>query len=120
MENIADVLLAPGVEVGSGARRNFMTTSACGVCGKTSIEDICVLSTASLESDKTQFSPPVLASLPDRLHQAQRVFAPTGGLHAAGLFASSGELMVIRRDDCRHNAVYDVVGYGLTARRYPM
>jgi len=84
MGNIADVLLAPGVEVGSGARRNFMTTSACGVCGKTSIEDICVLSAASLESDKTQFSPPVLASLPDRLRQAQRVFARTGGLTLAG------------------------------------
>ena len=79
MGNIADVRLALGVEVGSGARRNFMTTSACGVCGKTSIQDICVLSAASLESDKTQFSPSVLASLPDRLRQAQRVFARTGG-----------------------------------------
>ena len=50
MGNIADVLLAPGVEVGSGARRNFMTTSACGACGKTSIADICMLSAASASS----------------------------------------------------------------------
>ena len=120
MGNIADVLLAPGVEVGSGARRNFMTTSACGVCGKTSIEDICVLSAASLESDKTQFSPPVLASLPDRLRQAQRVFARTGGLHAAGLFASSGELMVIREDVGRHNAVEKVIGYAMLRGRLPL
>jgi FdhD protein len=58
MGNVADVLLAPGVQVGSAARRNFLTTSACGVCGKTSIEDICVLPAASLGSDKTQFSLP--------------------------------------------------------------
>ena len=120
MGNIADVRLAPGVEVGSAARRNFMTTSACGVCGKTSIEDICVLPTASLESDKTQFSPSVLASLPDQLRQAQRVFARTGGLHAAGLFTSSGELMVIREDVGRHNAVDKVVGYALLRGRLPL
>src|SRR5258708_28492460 len=53
MGNIADVLLASGVEVGSGARRHFMTASASGVCGKTRIPDICVLSAAAPESDKT-------------------------------------------------------------------
>jgi FdhD protein len=120
MGNIADVRLALGVEVGSGIRRNFMTTSACGVCGKTSIEDICVLPTASLESDRTQFSPSVLASLPDRLRQAQRVFARTGGLHAAGLFTSSGELIAIREDVGRHNAVDKLVGYALLRGQLPL
>ena len=120
MGNIADVLLAPGVEVGSGARRNFMITSACGVCGRTSIEDVCVRPTASLESDKTQFWPSVLASLPDRLRQAQRVFARTGGLHAAGLFTSSGELIVIREDVGRHNAVDKLVGYALLRGQLPL
>jgi FdhD protein len=120
MGNIADVLLAPGVEVASGARRNFMTTSACGVCGRTSIEDVCLRPTASLESDKTQFWPSVLASLPDRLRQAQRVFARTGGLHAAGLFTSSGELIVIREDVGRHNAVDKLVGYALLRGRLPL
>jgi FdhD protein len=120
MGNIADVRLAPGVEVGSGTRRNFMTTSACGVCGKTSIEDICVLPAASLGSDRTQFSPSVLASLPDRLRQAQRVFARTGGLHAAGLFTSSGELIAIREDVGRHNAVDKLVGYALLRGRLPL
>jgi FdhD/NarQ family len=79
---------------------------------QTSIEHICVLSAASLEPDKTQFSPSVLASLPDRLRQAQRVFANTGGLHAAGLFAGTGELMMIREDVGRHHAVDRVVGCG--------
>ena len=67
MGNVADVRLAPGVTVTSGARRSFMTTSACGVCGKTSIEDISAAPRAALSADETPFSPAVLASLPDRL-----------------------------------------------------
>ena len=61
--NVADVSLAPGVAITSAARRNFMITSACGVCGKTSIEDICVLPQAALSADETTFSPQVLAKL---------------------------------------------------------
>ena len=85
-----------------------------------SIEDVCLRPTASLESDKTQFWPSVLASLPDRLRQAQRVFARTGGLHAAGLFTSSGELIVIREDVGRHNAVDKLVGYALLRGQLPL
>jgi FdhD protein len=118
--NIADVSLAPGVAITPGARRNFMTTSACGVCGKTSIEDICVLPQSALSADKTIFSPRVLASLPDRLREAQRVFASTGGLHAAGLFSSAGELIAIREDVGRHNAVDKLVGWALLAGRLPL
>ena len=88
MGNIADVTLAPGVAVAPGARRNFMTTSACGICGKTSIEDVCGLPPASLAADTTRFAPDMLAELPDRLRDAQRVFSRTGGLHAAGLFTA--------------------------------
>jgi FdhD protein len=120
MGNIAEVLLAREWRSVSSARRNFMTTSACGVCGKTSIEDICVLPAASLESDKTQFSPPVLASLPDRLRQAQLLFSSTGGLHAAGLFSAEGELIAVREDVGRHNAVDKVVGYALLRGRLPL
>ena len=83
MGNIADVSLAPGVTVAPGARRNFMTTSACGVCGKASIEDICVLPDRALATDPARFAPSVLATLPERLREAQRVFSRTGGLHAA-------------------------------------
>jgi FdhD protein len=120
MGNIADVSLVPGVMVTPGARRGFMTTSACGVCGKTSIEDICVLPHAALSSDATQFPPSVLASLPDALRGAQRVFSRTGGLHAAGLFASSGELIAVREDVGRHNAVDKIVGWALLQGRLPL
>jgi FdhD protein len=118
--NIADVSLAPGVQVLPGARRNFMTTSACGVCGKTSVEDICAAPHAALGSDATRFAPSVLASLPDRLRDAQRVFSRTGGLHAAGLFTSSGELIAVREDVGRHNAVDKIVGWALLQGRLPL
>jgi FdhD protein len=118
--NIADVWLAPGVAVDASARRNFMTTSACGVCGKTSIQDICVLPQAALSGDGTRFSPAMLATLPDRLREAQRVFARTGGLHAAGLFTPAGDLVVAREDVGRHNAVDKVVGWALLSGRLPL
>jgi FdhD protein len=120
MGNIADVILAPGVTVGAGARRNFLTTSACGICGKASIADICVLPHAPLADDPARFTPEMLATLPDRLRDAQRVFFRTGGLHAAGLFTSGGELIVIREDVGRHNAVDKVVGWALLDGRLPL
>ncbi len=120
MGNIADVTLAPGVIVTPGARRNFLTTSACGVCGKTSIEDICVLPHASLAADTAHFAPQMLAALPDRLRDAQRVFSRTGGLHAAGLFTADGELIAVREDVGRHNAVDKVVGWALLDGRLPL
>jgi FdhD protein len=118
--NIVDVALAPGVAVGPSARRAFMTTSACGVCGKTSVNDLCVLPRAPLAADVTVFSPAVIASLPDRLREAQRVFSSTGGLHAAGLFTASGELLVAREDVGRHNAVDKIVGWALLNAKLPL
>ena len=118
--NIVDVALAPGVAVAPGARRSFLTTSACGVCGKTSIKDICVLPRAPLAADVTVFAPAVIASLPDRLREAQRVFSSTGGLHAAGLFTSAGELLVVREDVGRHNAVDKIVGWALLNAKLPL
>ena len=120
MGNIAEVTLAAGVEVAPGARRNFMTTSACGICGKASIEDICVLPHAPLAADAARFAPNVLATLPDRLRDAQRVFSRTGGLHAAGLFTAEGELIAVREDVGRHNAVDKVVGWALLDDRLPL
>jgi len=120
MGNLADVTLAPGVMVTPGARRNFLTTSACGICGKTSIADICVLPHAPLAADAALFAPEMLAALPDRLRGAQRVFSRTGGLHAAGLFTADGELIAVREDVGRHNAVDKVVGWALLGGRLPL
>jgi FdhD protein len=120
MGNIADVTLAAGVTVAPGAQRNFLTTSACGVCGKASIADICVLPHAALAGDPARFAPAVLAALPGRLRDAQRVFSRTGGLHAAGLFTAEGELVAVREDVGRHNAVDKVVGWALLDDRLPL
>ena len=120
MGNIADVTLAAGVTVAPSARRNFLTTSACGICGKTSIQDICVLPDAALAGDLASFAPATLALLPGRLRDAQRVFSRTGGLHAAGLFTAGGELIVVREDVGRHNAVDKVVGWALLNGRLPL
>ena len=129
-ENVADVTLEPAalplaqdVERATGARRsqrNFLTTSACGVCGKESIEAIRVTSRYDVAADAVQVSAEVLASLPDRLRDAQRVFASTGGLHAAGLFTPDGTLLVLREDVGRHNAVDKVVGWALREGRLPL
>ena len=102
------------------AQRNFLTTSACGVCGKESIDAIRVRSRYDLTADQSQVSPVVLAGLPDRLREAQRVFASTGGLHAAGLFTTDGSLAVLREDVGRHNAVDKVIGWALRAGRLPL
>ena len=119
MGNIAEVTLAAGAELAPGARRNFMTTSACGICGKASIEDICVLPHAPLASDTAHFAPDMLAALPDRLRDAQRVFSRTGGLHAAGLFSAEGS---VRHPRGRRpaNAVDKVVGWALLDDRLPL
>jgi FdhD protein len=118
--NIVDISLAAGAAVTSGARRSFMTTSACGVCGKTSIDDICVLPRAPLAADTAVFEPAVIVSLPGRLREAQRVFSSTGGLHAAGLFTAAGELLAAREDVGRHNAVDKIVGWAVLQDKLPL
>jgi FdhD protein len=117
--NVADVTLRPGLD-SLPARRNFLTTSACGVCGKTSIAELRVSSRYDLSLDHVIVRAPVLAALPDKLRDAQRVFERTGGLHAAGLFTADGNLLVVREDVGRHNAVDKVVGWALLAGRLPL
>ena len=116
--NIADVTLRPGLH--AGPRRNFLTTSACGVCGKTSISDLRVPRNFNISDDQVRVPAAVLAGLPDALRQAQRVFERTGGLHAAGLFSADGELLAVREDVGRHNAVDKVIGWALQAGRLPL
>jgi FdhD protein len=118
--NIADVVLRPGLAVHPELRRNFLTTSACGVCGKATIAELRVTSPYDLTTDRVRVGAATLARLPDTLRQAQRVFERTGGLHAAGLFAADGTLLAIREDVGRHNAVDKVVGWALRDRGLPL
>jgi len=118
--NVADVVLRPGLAVQPGLRRSFLTSSACGVCGKAAIEDLRVPGQFELFDDPAVVTARVLAGLPDTLRQAQRVFDRTGGLHAAGLFSAAGELLVVREDVGRHNAVDKVIGWALQAGLLPL
>jgi FdhD protein len=119
-ENVAAVTLRPGRALLRTAARNFMATSACGVCGKDSIEAIRVRSAFDVAADQVQVSPAVLAGLPDQLREAQRVFSSTGGLHAAGLFTPDGTLLALREDVGRHNAVDKLAGWALRAGLLPL
>jgi FdhD protein len=103
-----DVHLRPGAAPAVGWQRNFYATSSCGICGKASIDAVRVASGALAEGPAVDAS--TLVELPDRLRRAQRVFDRTGGLHAAGLFDPDGEMIVLREDVGRHNAVDKVVG----------
>lgn len=99
-------------------RRQFLSNSSCGVCGKASIDDVEV-HCAPVGAGPV-ISPAVAASLPDRLREAQKVFDETGGLHAAGLFDPEGGLVAGREDVGRHNAVDKIVGQAFLAGRLPL
>jgi FdhD protein len=119
--NVVDVDLAPGVRAPDTALdRNFYTSSSCGVCGKASIDAIRTRTAFDVAGDAVRVPLEVLLGLPDRLRAAQEVFAKTGGLHAAGLFTPDGELVALREDVGRHNAVDKVIGDGVRAGRLPL
>jgi FdhD protein len=120
-QNTLDVVLAEGVRPPDASmERAFTTTSACGVCGKASIEALRNDRPYEVAADPVTFTPELLAVLPDRLRAAQRVFDRTGGLHAAGLFDAAGELLAVREDVGRHNAVDKVVGWALRQDLLPL
>jgi FdhD protein len=108
---------APGADL-SLVQRSFYTSSSCGVCGKGALEAVAVAA-PRVESDLV-VSFDLVASLPDRLRGSQATFAVTGGLHATGLFAPDGEVLCVREDVGRHNAMDKVVGWALMAGLVPM
>jgi FdhD protein len=120
--NVLDLTLAPGVRPpDDAAARNFFTTSSCGLCGKASIDAVRTRSAFDVHADAVRLSPALLAALPERLREAQRIFDATGGLHAAALFdGTSGELLALREDVGRHNAVDKVIGWALRGGRLPL
>jgi FdhD protein len=119
--NVVDVVLGADVPAPrTDPSRNFYTTSSCGVCGKASIDAVRTRSRYPVDGDPLTVPARVLAELPDRLRAAQRTFDRTGGLHAAGVFTAAGELVVLREDVGRHNAVDKVVGWAVREGRLPL
>ncbi|WP_434600629.1 formate dehydrogenase accessory sulfurtransferase FdhD [Streptomyces sp. A5-4] len=120
--NVVDVRLADGVEVPDiTLERNVYTTSSCGLCGKASLDAVRTTTRFPIaDTPPVRVTPELLAGLPDRLRAAQRVFDRTGGLHAAALFSEAGELIDIREDVSRHNAVDKLVGRAHRDGRLPL
>ena len=99
--------------------RHFTVTSACGVCGKASLESL-ELQACALPDPRFTDAPEIITSLPDKLRAAQGLFDATGGLHAAALFTREGELLALREDVGRHNAMDKLVGWALLEKLLPL
>ncbi len=112
------VHLARPFDTSRVAERHFVATASCGICGKASLDEVAV------RSDPIPAGPVVtrtlILALPDLLRAAQRAFDETGGLHAAALFSPAGELLVLREDVGRHNALDKVVGSQILAKAMPL
>ena len=108
---------APGFDF-DRLSRNFYTSSSCGVCGKGALEAVAV--EAPQVESRLEVRAALVAELPDRLRAAQPTFEATGGLHATGLFTAEGELLAVREDVGRHNAMDKVVGWAFGARLLPL
>jgi FdhD protein len=106
-----------GADIGR-LRRNFYTSSSCGVCGKGALEAVAV--EAPRVESELEVPMDLIASLPDRLREAQPTFAATGGLHATGLFDAAGNLLCVREDVGRHNAMDKVIGWSFGAGLLPL
>ncbi|VTP96103.1 formate dehydrogenase accessory sulfurtransferase FdhD [Sphingobacterium daejeonense] len=121
-ENIVVVELNEGVEPNLGtADRNFYTTSSCGVCGKGSIQSIKTVSKfQGMVPEIQSFGAKVLFDLPEKLRSAQDNFEVSGGIHASGIFTSDGELMFLREDVGRHNALDKLIGHALQEGLLPL
>src|SRR5579864_7606909 len=122
--SLPDDLAANTVEVEAdqfdvdAIRRNFYTSSSCGVCGKGALEAVAV--SASRIDSGLRVASALVEQLPGRLRTAQRAFAVTGGLHATGLFDSQGELLCAREDVGRHNAMDKVIGWAYRSGALPI
>ena len=120
LQNIINVNLTNGWDAESedGWQRNFHANASCGLCGKMTIESV-RQAVPPIES-QLRIDPEIVYTLNNLLRSAQSVFEATGGLHAAGLFTADGELLIIREDIGRHNALDKVIGQALLAEMFPL
>ena len=119
--NIVSASFRPDVEFQPDRlTRHFYMTSSCGVCGKTALDAIRIAVRYPIPRGRPTLEPEIIASLPERLREGQEWFSETGGVHAAGLFDPAGNLVVVREDVGRHNAVDKVVGEAFLANRVPL
>ncbi|MEV6336453.1 formate dehydrogenase accessory sulfurtransferase FdhD [Nocardia vinacea] len=114
--NVLDVHLRTPIPVHG---RNFLTTGACGLCGKTALEEVRTSTRFPLPTTSITVDTETLAGMPDQLRTRQTVFDATGGLHAAGLFTADGTALAVREDIGRHNAVDKVIGWAVLENRIP-
>ncbi|SIS12836.1 formate dehydrogenase accessory sulfurtransferase FdhD [Williamsia sterculiae] len=117
--NVVDVIPADGVALEIPAR-TFASTSACGVCGKASIDELRVRSHFDLTEDPTPVATSALTRMSTVLRDHQKTFAATGGVHGAALFTADGALLVSREDVGRHNAVDKVIGWAVRNEKLPL
>ncbi|HAY42647.1 MAG TPA: formate dehydrogenase accessory sulfurtransferase FdhD, partial [Micrococcaceae bacterium] len=119
--NVIEAQLGFGAQIPDlSAARNVVTSSACGICGTNSIDEVHKKSNYVLNPGDGQVQLEALLKMPDTLRDAQRLFDSTGGVHAAGLFNTDGELLILREDVGRHNAVDKVIGAALRANDLPL
>ncbi|HEX4834700.1 MAG TPA: formate dehydrogenase accessory sulfurtransferase FdhD [bacterium] len=119
--NIVNVVLRPGTSYDpERLRRNFYTTSSCGVCGKASIDAIHVRGICPVPEDAWVVEGEMFGRLEEQLRSSQAIFEKTGGLHAAGLFDGQGRLLALREDVGRHNAVDKLIGHAFLERLLPL
>jgi FdhD protein len=117
--NTIDVALRSGLNKSQQPQRNFLSNSSCGLCGKTSIDAVRTRGLRPIGSGFT-VKAETLCALPEKLRARQSVFERTGGLHAAALFTAEGELLTLREDIGRHNAVDKIVGWALLQGLIPL
>ncbi|HSC16303.1 MAG TPA: formate dehydrogenase accessory sulfurtransferase FdhD [Gammaproteobacteria bacterium] len=119
--NVVRVELTPGIEVDfKRLERNFYMTSSCGVCGKASIEAVAVQGQYDVGATEFRMTGGALGRLPAALKTKQAVFEQTGGLHASGLFDAAGEIVALREDVGRHNALDKLIGHALLRGEVPL
>ena len=102
----------------SKIKRDFLTNSSCGVCGKSSLDALEIIKTTKTNASEPKILKDVIIQSPDSLRQGQSEFSKTGGIHASGLFNSDGKLIALREDVGRHNALDKLIGCALEKKQF--